>query len=369
MKFFIRKNKNCKRTLEVALPAEKVRDEFDRVYKSIGKTASVPGYRIGKAPRDLLELYYGKTAEEEVLKNLIPEAYKKVLEEHKLEPIGYPHISDVRLDFKEGLSYRASIETRPEFSLRNYKGLRLKRKDMEIKEEDVEKNLEAIREANAQRVPKQDSEEKEKVLPGLDDEFAKDLGFETLEKLKDAVRGNLKEKLKQESESDLEMQVINQLIEGINFELPESLVNTEKERLLKDANNRIAYIDAVQKKQNPDKSFSLTDKDRKELEENAQKQAVQQVKAFFILDRIAQIEKIYLKEEDIERRVEQIAAQYKKTKDEVRRHLEKSHMLDEIAVNMRNAKVMEFLLKEAKVAPSKEVKQRSAHERGYACLL
>jgi trigger factor len=300
MKSTVKKLKNCKKIFEVKIPPAKLKDEFDRVYEDIKKVASVPGYRVGKAPRDLLELHYAKTAKEEVIKNLIPESYSKILEEYKLQPLGYPAITDVKMDFKEGFSYIATIETKPEFSLKNYKGLKLKKKPVEVKDEDVNKNLETLREMNAQNVPKKDSEETEKILPKLDDDFAKDLGFENLERLKDA-------------------------------------------------NMRLAYIGAIQEKQSPDKKFTLTDKDKKELEENAEKQAVRQVKVFFILDKIAQVEKIYLKEEDLEKRIEEMAAQYKKTKEEIRKHLEKDRMLDEMAVNMRNAKVMEFLLKEAKV--------------------
>ncbi len=349
MKSSIKKLKNCKKVLEVKLPSEKVKDEFDRVYEDIRKVASIPGYRVGKAPRDLLELHYAKTAREEVIKNLVPETYRKLVEQYNLDPIGYPDINDLKLDIKEGFSYKASIETRPDFSLRNYKGLRLKRKSVEVKEEDVQKNLESLREANAQKVPKKDSEEKEKVLPKIDNEFAKDLGFENMEKLKDAIRQNLKLRLEQDAQADLEMQVIKQLVDGLNFEVPQSFVNSEKERLIKDANMRIAYMEAIQKKQNLDKKFALSDKDKKELEQNAEKQALRQVKVFFILDKIAQVEKMHITHEEFEKRIEKLAGQYKKTNDEVRRQLEKNHRLDEVAVNMRNAKVMQFLLKEAKV--------------------
>ncbi|MBU1062183.1 MAG: hypothetical protein KJ957_07070 [Candidatus Omnitrophica bacterium] len=349
MKSSIKKLKNCKKVVEVKLPLERVEDEFKKVYNSIGKVANVPGYRVGKAPQDLLELHYGKTAKEEVMKNLIPESYRKILDEYKLDPIGYPDVSDVKLDLKEGFSYKATFETRPDIPLKNYKALKLNKKKAEVKEEDVQKNIESLREANAQNVPKKDSQEKEKVLPEIDDEFAKDLGFDNLEMLKDAVRKNLQYRLENESAADLEIQIINQLADRMNFEIPDSLVNAEKERLLKDANQRLSYMEAIQKKQNPDKKFTLTDKDKKELESNSQKQAERQVKAFFILDKIAQVEKIYIKKEDLEKRIEEMAAQYKKSKDEIRKYLEENHLLDEIAVNMRNKKVMEFLLKEAAV--------------------
>lgn len=349
MKSNVKKLKNCKHCFEVNLPVEEVKEAFDEVYGDIGKHASVPGFRQGKAPRDLLELHYSKTAREEVLKKLIPETYEKILGEHKLDPIGYPDVTDVKLDMKEGFSYKASIETRPEINLKNYKGLKLKKKSVEVKEEDMAKNLEYLREMHSQNVPKEGSSEKEKVLPKLDDEFAKDLGLENLEKMKEAIKENLKAKLEQDSASDLEIQIIDKLLDSMDFEVPETLVNSEKERLMKDADMRIKYMEALQKKENPDKKFTLEEKDKKELEDNAYKQAVRQVKAFFMLDKIAQDEKIYLKEDEIEKYIEGLAVQHKKTKDEIRSYLEKGHGMDELAVNMRNKKVMEFLLKEAKI--------------------
>ncbi|MDO8603679.1 MAG: trigger factor [Candidatus Omnitrophota bacterium] len=359
MKSSVKKLKNCKHSLEVSLSVEKVKKAFDEVYGDLGKYASVPGFRQGKAPRDLLELHYSKTAREEVLKKLIPETYEKILEEHKLDPIGYPDVTDVKLDPKEGFSYKASIETKPEINLKNYKGLKLKKKSAEVKEEDLAKNLEYMREMHSQKVPKEGSQEKENVLPKLDDEFAKDLGFEDLEKMKEAIGQNLKTKLEEESEADLEVQIINQLLDSVDFEVPETLVNSEKERLMKDAEMRIKYMETLQKKENPkdpsapaalqDQENSSNFPGKKELEENAARQAIRQVKAFFMLDRIAHAEKIYLKKEEIDVYIEGLAAQYHKTKDEIKGYLEKGHGMDELAVNMRNKKVMEFLLKEAKI--------------------
>ena len=349
MKINIKKLKDCKRIVEVKLVPEKVKDAFEEVYESIGKVAHVPGYRVGKIPRDLLELHYGKTAREEVIKKLIPETYRKVLEQYKLDPVSYPDISDVKLDLKDGFSYKAQIETRPEFSLKNYKGLKLKKKKIEVKDADVQKNLETLREAATNRVQKNDGAEKEKLLPKLDDEFAKDLGFETMEKLKEAIQQNLKYRLEADADLELEMQAINQLVDSVSFDPPGSFVKKEKERLVKDANARIAYMEAIQKKEKTDKGFSLDDKDKRELERNAEGQAIRQVKAFFILDKIAEIEKIYVKEEELEKHIDATAKQYKKTKEDVRKYLEKNDMLAETALNIRNKKVVGFLLKEAKI--------------------
>lgn len=348
MKASIKKLKNCKHILEIQLPLDRVTAEFEAVYKDIGKVAKIPGFRPGKVPRDLLELHYNKDAKEEVVKRLIPESYKKILDENKLDPIGYPEISDVRID-KEGFYYKASIETRPVFNLKAYKGLKLKKKPVEVKEQDIDKEMEYLREVYAENVPKKDGEGKEKVLPKIDDEFSKDLGFENLEKLKEAVKKDLNAKKEQEAQIDLESQIVDVLINDTDFEIPESLINSEKERLLKDANLRISYIDAIQKKQDPNKKFTLDEKDKKELEENAGKQAVKQVKVFFILDKVALAEKIYVEEKELDVYIEEMAKHYKKSKEEIKHYLEHHNKIEEIAVSIRNKKVMDFLLKEAKV--------------------
>tara|TARA_Y100000031_G_C8222065_1_gene386469 strand:- start:678 stop:1736 length:1059 start_codon:yes stop_codon:yes gene_type:complete len=350
MKSSIKKCKNCKRVIEIKLSPERVKEEFEKVYKSIGKVANVPGYRVGKVPRDLLEQNFAKTAHEEVLKSLVPETYGKAIEEYKLDPIGHPGIQDLKLDLKAGFSYTANIEIRPEFTLKNYKGLKLKKKKVDIKEDDVKKSLESLKESHAQSVPKKEGDKKETTLAKIDDNFAKDLGLENLEKLKDAVRKNLEYKAESEAQSDLEMQVVNQLVNSMNFEIPESLVDSEKKRLMKDAESRIAYMEAIQKKSDPNKKFTLSDKDKLELEANAEKQAIRQVKVFFILDKIAQAEKIYITKEELQKRVEEIAAQYKRPANEIRKQLEDNHMIDEIAMNIRNAKVLESLLKQAKLS-------------------
>ncbi|MFH1478959.1 MAG: trigger factor [Candidatus Omnitrophota bacterium] len=347
MKINVKKLKNCKKIIEVKIPSERVKDTFDKVYNRLKKVASVPGYRVGNAPRDLLEKHYSETAKEEVIKRLIPESYKDILEEHKLDPMGYPDIKDVNLEMDGSFSYVASIETKPGFSIKNYKGLKLKKKKLEVKEEDINKNLESLREMNASKVPKEDSEEKEKVLPKLDDEFAKDIGFESLEKLKEEMRNNLKARLESEIRVDLEMQIINQLVDSVDFDVPESLIESEKTRLVKDAESRIAYMEAIQKKEAPDKKFEMSDKDKAELRENASKQANRQVKAFFILDKIAQIEKIDLSQEDMDSKIEEMSRQYNRPKEEIEKYLQDSNMINEIAVNIRNKKVIDLLLKEA----------------------
>lgn len=349
MKSSIKELKDCKMLLDIEVSKETVQEKFDEVYDEISKRASVPGFRTGRVPRDLLEQRFGKLAKEEVLKKIVPDSYKEALIQYKLKPISLPEISNVRLEKESLLYFRAELEIRPEFDIKNYKGLRLKRKDLQLKEEDVARALEALREANAQFVPSGDSKDKQKILPELDDEFAKDLGFGTLNELKGSIRSSLEQKKKMEIETDLELQVIDQLVKMHSFEVPESLVREQKQRLLKDAKERIKYLESLQKNQGPKEGLKFSQKDLEELEERAGQQALKQVRAFFIIDKITEKEKIYITQEELDKRIEEIAKAHGKGVQEIRSYLEKHNILEEMVLNMRNAKVMDFLLKEADI--------------------
>src|SRR3989344_1785976 len=146
----------CATLFEIAIPKETIAKAFEEVYEEISKVANIPGFRAGKAPRDLVKKHYSQNAKEEVLKRMIPHAYKHALEEHKIAPIGLPEISDVVFAEDEELSFKAKVDTRPKFKLKEYKGIKIDKKKISINDEDVEKTLASLREINAKYVPPQD---------------------------------------------------------------------------------------------------------------------------------------------------------------------------------------------------------------------
>jgi trigger factor len=102
----------CRKELEVEIDKEAVAQEFEKVFSDIQKHANIKGFRKGKAPIGIVKQHYAKVAEEEVIKSLISDAYRKALEQEKLQPASLPSIADVKLS--EGkLFFKATVDLRP----------------------------------------------------------------------------------------------------------------------------------------------------------------------------------------------------------------------------------------------------------------
>ncbi len=144
----------CQKELKVEVPRQKVEEEFNQVYQELKKTASVPGFRVGQAPRDLLERYHGKAAREEVLRRLVGRSLDEALGAQKdLDLIGNPVVTEVRLDAQQPLTYSARVEVAPAVSLGRYKGLKLTRSKVTVSPESLNQALTRLQETQAQLVP------------------------------------------------------------------------------------------------------------------------------------------------------------------------------------------------------------------------
>ncbi|OGW92874.1 MAG: trigger factor [Omnitrophica bacterium RIFCSPLOWO2_12_FULL_45_13] len=146
----------CTTLFEIEVPKETIDKAFEDMYAQFAKSANIPGFRVGKAPKELVRKYYPKEAKKEVMNQVIPGAYQNAVEEHKIEPIGYPEITD--LIFEEGkmMTFKAKVDTRPKFKLKNYKGIQIDKKKAAVKGEDINKAIENLREYNAKYVAAED---------------------------------------------------------------------------------------------------------------------------------------------------------------------------------------------------------------------
>ncbi len=144
-----KKIEECTTLLEIEVLKTDIDKAFGEVYNEITKIANIPGFRAGKAPIELVKKHYAKDAKEEVLKRLIPESYRDALAEHKMRPIGLPEITDVKFDEAAQLSFRAKVDTRPNFKLKEYKGIKIEKKKTVITDADINKTLDNLREINA----------------------------------------------------------------------------------------------------------------------------------------------------------------------------------------------------------------------------
>jgi trigger factor len=135
----------CKKLVRVELDAAAVDTAFDSITKDFQKQAVLPGFRPGKAPRDLVIKKHGAEIKEEAKRKLIGENYHKAIEEQKLQVVGYPDIEEVQFERGQALHFTATVETAPEFQLPDYKGIPAQLEAKTVTDADVERALEMLR--------------------------------------------------------------------------------------------------------------------------------------------------------------------------------------------------------------------------------
>lgn len=152
MKSQVDKLNGLSRKLNVEIPAEKVQQAFDKVYKAIQKKANIKGFRQGKAPLATIKSIYSQQVKSDVVNELVNEAYSAALEEHKMDPVGYPKISFNQIEEDKGFSFTAEFEVRPEVQVKNFENLNVMKEKLEIPEERITQILENIRNQQAEMV-------------------------------------------------------------------------------------------------------------------------------------------------------------------------------------------------------------------------
>ena len=140
----------CRKLVRVEVEAQKVDETFESVTKEFQKQTALPGFRPGKAPREMIVRKYEKDIEEEVKRKLISDSYRKAVAEQKLDVLGHPDIEEIQFNRGQPLQFAATIETAPEFVLPEYKNLPAKREARTVTDEDIERALNVLREQQTQ---------------------------------------------------------------------------------------------------------------------------------------------------------------------------------------------------------------------------
>ena len=139
---------SVKKKLSVEIETEEVDRKFNKVYKELGKQVKIPGFRLGKVPRKILERHIGSQVTEDVVKDLINETLPGALEEVKTFPLGVPILEKETLKQGQDFKYSAIMEVRPQFEIENYLGLEVEKETCSVTEQDVQDQLAQIRNAH-----------------------------------------------------------------------------------------------------------------------------------------------------------------------------------------------------------------------------
>ena len=146
----------CKKHLKIAIARPEIERQFDESLRSVRKEAAVPGFRPGRAPRQLVEKRFRKEVAEQVKSTLLFSALEQLDEDYKLNPISQPNLDVGAIDLPdEGpMRFEMDVEVRPEFAVPSYKALTVKKPVKTIGEADVDAQLTRFLERYAQLVPK-----------------------------------------------------------------------------------------------------------------------------------------------------------------------------------------------------------------------
>ena len=411
MKVSVEELSSTRRRLQVEVPPERVRETLEEIYRDLRRRVRVKGFRAGRAPLDLIKSLYRDYAYQEAVSKLIEETLPKALEEGSVQPLLTSQVEPGSLSPSTPFSYQAIVEVKPQVDLKGYKGLKLKVKRAEkVKEEEVEAELERMRDYAAKMQPVEDrdqvdegdwvlldfeaflegrpvrdgrvenhllevgsgtlvpgleeglvgarvGEEREipvkmpedhpredlagrevtfkakvkeirrKVLPAIDDEFAKDMGYKDLEALRTKVKEELQRRRQEEERLALRQAALEALLEANPVETPPTLV----------ANRAKELLQRLRERSGP----SFPEEKEEELLEQCRRIAERETKVAFLVEEIAKREGIEVSEEEIGQRLTERGTPEPLKADEALRSQVKGDLLRE--------KVFDLLVQEAEV--------------------
>jgi trigger factor len=419
LKVKVLKEEDCEITFSVDIPKDEVSKETENVFQNIQSRASLPGFRTGKAPIDLVRKNFSGRANQTVVENLISRGAAQVLRERKLQTLDTPRVEKINFEPGKPLQFEMKVEKDPDIKVKDYKGIKANQKPAGVTDSDVTKTLNELLERNASlvassadkvgknhfavidfegtiggksfpggsakdylldmnapqtiagfaegvlgaapnesrdvmaRFPKDyarkewaDKEAvfkvtvkdiKEKKLPALDDEFAKDLGLASVTELKQKVRENLEKEATNRTDKELEEQLFQALLEKNTFAVPPSMVEHRIQNL-------IARTRRMLERQGiPQPSDPKTDE---ALREKVRPQAEKDVRLSYILKGISEQEKL----ENVDTEFNDLkkkALEENKDQAGVDKYF-KEHLVS-IRASLIESKVIDFLKKNAKI--------------------
>ena len=129
--------------LHIELEEDDVDPFINRAYQRVVQKANIPGFRKGKAPRSVIEQFYGKDyLLNEIIETMLPEMTFQAIQEQELDAVGLPSID---LQEINPIKFNATIPLRPEIELNAYKDIRIEKQEIEITEESINERLEQLR--------------------------------------------------------------------------------------------------------------------------------------------------------------------------------------------------------------------------------
>lgn len=403
-----------RRTMSVTVPASVVSAERRKVIDRLSGRLKLPGFRSGKIPASVVEQRYGPAVNQEVLDQLIGDAYEKALEQESISPISRGEVEEVRFEPDEDLVFSISFDVQPEFEISRLGGFAVQRPDPTVEEDDVGRVLQRLRDQNGAWAPVEEGTPEtgdlvsvtvERLVdgepagephhydlvlgeddaipdveaalhtlePGRTDTFQvtfpEDFPAEEQRGQEQTLRITLKARKVRElpelddafarSLGDFEdVEVlrarIREDLESEAEEQAESAVRGQLVQNLLDA-NPFEVPDSMVERYMDSMLGDVEGVDPEKLaraREEIRPRAERSVKRILLVDRIAGSQELGATEDEIDERIEEIAEKNDTTPSEVYARLQRSGRLEVIERELTERKVFEFLKEQSEVVPA-----------------
>jgi trigger factor len=425
-----------KKKVTVTVPRPRIDAKFDEMYGELRQTAQIPGFRVGHAPRRLVEKRFAREVSQDVRNALVGESIGDAIEKAELKTLGEPDIDldDIELPDEGDMSFDFEVEVAPEFDLPELKGIPVEKPALEVTDERIDEYIDQVRQSRASyaaadapaergdavtvdvsitgegiepvhrdavelRVaagqvegiplvdlpdalegksagesaeltttipeahPNEDWHGKEatveltvqqvrkRSLPEVDDEFAKSMGFDSLDELRSYMADRMEGRLQSQVQRHMRDHVRQYLLDNTDFDVPEGVAQRHTARLLQRQYVNLLY-QGVPREQ--------IDENLAQLQAEATQQAERDLKLSFILSKVAEQEDIEVSEAEINARIAQMASMYGRRPERLRQELASEGNLEQVEVSLREEKALDKLLAEAEVT---EVSEEQLEQR------
>jgi trigger factor len=401
----VREEERWRRRLSVTVPAALVAEEEKKAASKLASRVKMKGFRKGHVPKQMVASRFGGALRQEALDRLINEAYRHALAAEDLRPISDGELENLSYEPQQDLTFSIAFDVQPQIELGRLGGFVVERPRAEITDDHVAEILGNIREQNGAWKPVEegapedrdlvtvqirrldgdtpDTEGKDyefvlgegqaipeieaairtlqpgemgefhvtfpedfpdekrrgvhehievrlvarKVLelPELDDALARQVGsFETLDELKARIRGDLERDASEQVEGTVRSRLLDFLLEANPFEVPRSMVERYAEGVLGGQSD-------------------IPEERLEEIKESIRPEAERAVKRLLVIDRVAHIRDLHATEEDLDKRIEEIAEKNQTAPEKVYASLQKSGRLEALERELTERKVFEFL--------------------------
>lgn len=435
----------CRKRVKVTVPPERVTEEYDKSYRNWAKSVPIPGFRLGKAPRKLVEKRYGEQVSLEVRQALLDAAFEEAMTKNNLTPIADPELDVEKITVTPAtrLDFDFTITVKPEIELPDLKAIEVSAPPAEPTPEDLDRALDGLRRRKATLRPvdggsiedgdlvtlrvdggsegktvfHQESmvyevgtrwfggliaegideelrgksigakvkakavappydaenpfagmdiaveaevtEHKRPELPPVDDALAKAYDFESLDAMRDAVRADVRERKARERERAIEEAAIGEILARVSFELPEDLIRREADEMARRAGYEMQMRGASEEE---------TARRIAEIRERRAEESAREMKAHFVIDRVAEKERILVTETEVKEAIAVLAAYNQKSPEQMVAMLREGGRIGSLRHQLRERKARARLRERVKVkdaepaapaaAPAKKAKKK-----------